>query len=194
MDVWQIDKLILFLILFIPGFISIKVYDLLVPGERRDFSKSLYEVIAYSSLNFAALSWLIILIHSGEFYIHHKVWYFILLLLIMLIIPALWPILFIKLSTSSPIAKYIVHPIRKPWDYIFRKKEDFWIIVHLKNGRKIGGRFGANSFASSYPAEEQIYLEAVWKLDENGKFIESVGRSKGILILGDEILSIEFFK
>ena len=29
--------LALFLIFFIPGFITLKVYDLLVPGEARDF-------------------------------------------------------------------------------------------------------------------------------------------------------------
>jgi hypothetical protein len=37
-DVWGADKLTLFVIFFLPGFISMKVYDLLVPGERRDFS------------------------------------------------------------------------------------------------------------------------------------------------------------
>lgn len=194
MDIWQIDKLVLFLVFFIPGFISIRIYDLLVPSERRDFSKSLFEAIGYSSLNFAALFWLIIPIHSGNFYVHHKLWYFIFLLLIICVIPIFWPILFLKLSTWKPISKYIVHPIQKPWDYVFGKREAFWIIIHLKDRRKIGGKFGTNSFSSSYPSEEQIYLEEVWKLDENGKFIGPIERSKGIIILGKEILSIEFFK
>ena len=30
----------LFLVFFVPGFISLKVYDLFIPSERRDFSKS----------------------------------------------------------------------------------------------------------------------------------------------------------
>jgi hypothetical protein len=46
--------LALSLIFFIPGFITLKVYDLLIPGEVRDFSKSLCDGGAYSSLNFAA--------------------------------------------------------------------------------------------------------------------------------------------
>jgi len=108
--------------------------------------------------------------------------------------PILWPILFLKLSTWKPISKYIIHPIQKPWDYVFGKREAFWIIIHLKDRRKIGGKFGTSSFSSSYPSEEQIYLEEVWKLDENGKFIGPIERSKGIIILGKEILSIEFFK
>jgi len=194
MDIWQIDRLVLFLVFFIPGFISIKVFNLLYPSERKDFSKFLLEAIGYSSLNFAALSWLIILIHSGSFYSNHKIWYFIFLFLIICIIPVLWPILFFKLSNWKFITKYIINPIQKPWDYIFSKKEVLWVIINLKDGRKIGGKYDKNSFSSSYPSEEQIYLEEVWKLDKDGKFIEPIERSKGIIVLGEEILAIEFFK
>ncbi|TFH47086.1 MAG: hypothetical protein E4G94_00930 [ANME-2 cluster archaeon] len=194
MDFWQIDKLTLFLIFFIPGFISIKIYDLLVPSERRDYSKSLFEIISYSAINFAALSWLIILIHSDNFYINHVIFYFFSIFFILFIAPILWPFFIIKLFSWKPIANLIVHPIQKPWDYVFGKRQPYWLIVHLKDGRKIGGKFDYKSFASSNPAEEQIYLEEVWKLDENGKFSEPVERTKGIIILSAEILSIEFFE
>ena len=49
------QTLTLFLFFFLPGFVSLKVYDSLVPSERRDFSKSIYEVVAYSTLNYALL-------------------------------------------------------------------------------------------------------------------------------------------
>lgn len=194
MDIWQIDKLVLFLIFFIPGFIAIKVYDLLVPTEQRDFSQSIYEIIGYSCLNFAALSWLIILIHLGNFYNEHKIWYSFLLFCIMFIAPVLWPFGLLKLSSYKIIAKHIVHPIRKPWDYVFGKKESLWVIVHLKDGIRIGGKFDTNSFASSYPAEEQIYIEEVWEINEKGEFVKPIERSKGIIISEKEISSIEFFK
>jgi hypothetical protein len=80
-----------------------------------------------------------------------------------------------------------VHPIRKPWDYVFGKREPFWVIVHLHNGQRIGGRFDVQSFASSDPADEQIYLEADWVLDEQGRFLRPVERSRGIIIMKDEI-------
>lgn len=194
MDFLQIDKLILFLIFFIPGFISIKIYDLLVPSERRDYSKSLFEVISFSAINFAALSWLIIFIHSDNFYTTHIKLYFFSIFLILFIAPILWPLLILKLFSWKPIAKLIVHPIQKPWDYVFGKRRPYWLIVHLKDGRKIGGKFNYKSFASSNPAEEQIYLEEVWKLDDDGKFLGAVERTKGIIILSAEILSIEFFE
>jgi len=193
MDLWDINKLVLFLIFFIPGFISIKVYDLFIPRERRDFSKSLFEVMGYSALNFAALSWLIILIHSDNFYSANKVIYFLFLFIIIFIIPIIWPLVFLKLSSWHPISKRIIHPILKPWDYVFGKRQCYWAIVHLMNGKKIGGRYDKNSFASSYPAEEQIYLEQVWHLDDKGAFIKPVERSGGIIILGKDISCLEFF-
>lgn len=194
MDIWQTDKLILFLIFFIPGFVSLKIYDLLIPGQQRDFSKSLVEVVGYSALNYAALSWLIIWLYSGNFYQEKRVWFIVSVVFIVLIVPAVWPVLFTRLWKWRPIARYIVHPIKKPWDYIFGKREPYWVIVHLKDGRKIGGKFGEESFASSFPAEEQIYMEEVWELDEEGKFKIPIERSAGIIVLADEISSIELFK
>jgi hypothetical protein len=194
-DIWEIDKLELFLIFLIPGFISIKVYDLLVPREQRDFSNSLYEIIGYSALNFAALSWWIILILSDGFYINHRFWHFLSVFFIMFTAPIIWPLIFLKISTWAPIAKHIIHPVRKPWDYVFMQRKSFWVIIYLKNGTKIGGVYSTNSFASSYPAKEQIYLEEVWELDEEGKrFIEPIKRSKGIIMLGEDISMIEFFE
>jgi Family of unknown function (DUF6338) len=52
---WTQDRLLLFLLFFVPGFISIKIYDLLVPSERRDFQSTLAEAIGYSAVNFAVL-------------------------------------------------------------------------------------------------------------------------------------------
>jgi Family of unknown function (DUF6338) len=194
MDIWNADKLALFLVFVLPGFISMKVYDLMVPGESRDASKSLFEAISYSTLNFAALFWLIALIQADNFYHRHFILYALSIALVMVIVPACWPFVFLKLSSWRPVARHLVHPIRKPWDYVFGKREPFWVIVHLQNGQKIGGRFDNESFASSDPADEQIYLEAVWVLDEQGRFLNPVERSRGIIIMKDEIRAVEFFE
>jgi hypothetical protein len=194
MDVWNVDKLALFIVFFLPGFISIKVYDLLVPGETRDFSKSLFEAIGYSTLNFAALFWLIAIILTGNFYHEHFNLFSLSVVVIMVAVPACWPFVFLRLSTWRPIGKHFVHPIQKPWDYVFGKHDPFWIIVHLKNGEKIGGRFGLKSFASSNPADEQIYLEEVWLLDKADRFLNPVENSRGIIIMNDEIRAVELFE
>ena len=193
MDIFAIDKLRLFLFFFIPGFISMKVYSLIVPGARHDFSKDLLEAVAYSSINFAALSWLIFAISSDKFYLDNQYLYYLLSFFILFIFPIMWPFIFIRVSTWRPIAKYIMHPIPKPWDYVFGKKESYWTIIHLKNEKKIGGIYDTKSFSSSYPEKEQIYLEQVWELDGKGAFVRPIERSEGIIVLGDEIMAIEFF-
>ena len=191
---WEVDKLALFLIFFIPGFISMKIYDLLIPGEKRDFSSAVFEAVAFSALNFAALSWLIILIHSSDFYKNHQVWYFVILFCILFLFPIIWAILIARLLKWRKLTKYIINPTPKPWDAVFGRRESYWVIIHLKDGRKIGGKYDTNSCASSYPVEEQIYLEQVWQLDEKGRFTNPLDRSEGIIVLNKDISSIEFFK
>ena len=49
----SIDTIQLLSYFFVPGFISMKVYDLLVPRTlSRDFSKDVYEAFGYSFINF----------------------------------------------------------------------------------------------------------------------------------------------
>jgi hypothetical protein len=194
MNIWELDRIVLFLLFFVPGFISLKVYDLLVPREYRDFSRSLFEAVGFSSLNYAVLLPVIIPIHLDTFPNEHPFWYYLFLFLIVGVFPILWPILFYWISTSSLGARFIVHPMRKPWDYVFGKRQAYWVIVHLRDGRRIGGRFDRKSFASSFPADEQIYIEEVWRLDTEGKFKPNgkVERSQGIIVLRDEILAVEF--
>lgn len=190
---FDLDKFGWFILFFLPGFISMKVYGLLVPGERRDFSKDVIEAVAYSALNFAALSWLILIILSKGFYSSHPYWFYFCVIIILLVAPIFWPVLFLRLSKIPLIARYILHPMPRPWDYVFGERKAYWVIVHLKDGKKIAGIYDTKSFASAFPEKEQIYLEEVWKLDDNGVFIEPIKRSAGIIILGEEIVSIEFF-
>ncbi|MGC9222968.1 MAG: DUF6338 family protein [Terracidiphilus sp.] len=193
-DIWSADKFTLFVIFFLPGFISMKVYDLMVPGVPREASRSLLEAISYSTLNFGVLFWLIAWIQTNDFYHRHFILYSLAIAMIMVAIPACWPFAYLKLASWQPIAKHFTNPIQKPWDYVFGKRNPYWIIVHLKNGLRIGGRFATHSFASSNPAEEQIYLEEVWTLDEEGRFLKKIEQTRGIIIMQNEIRAVEFFE
>jgi len=194
MEILDLEKLILFTIFFIPGFISIKVYDLLMPGERRNFSDSLFQVIAYSIFNFVIFFWLIYIIYAKELAVENTGLFVFLVFLIIFIFPIFLPIILLRITKLSFISKYIIHPIQKPWDYIFGKREALWVVIHLKDGRKIGGRYDTESFASYFPAEEQIYLQEVWRLNDRDGFKEPIERTSGIIILKDEMAMIEFFK
>lgn len=190
MDIWTTKKLPLFLIFVVPGFVSLKVWNLLVPGERRSFDSSLVDIAAYSALNFAVLAWLITPLLKDEL---DAVASYLAIAAIFIVFPAIWPIFWKWLRTRRWVGKHAIHPIARPWDYVFSKREPAWVIVHMNDGAVIGGRYDAASFASSWPAPEQLYLEELWELDANGDFIKVIDRSRGAIILGTDIRAIEFF-
>lgn len=194
MEIFELNKMLLFIIFFIPGFISMKVFHLMIASEKINFSESLGEAIAFSSINYAALSWLIIIIIKYDLKNEYFILFLILTIFIVFIAPILWTILFVWLSKTKWLRKYILSPIKNPWDYYFEKKKSCWVVVNLKNNEKIGGVYSYNSFSSAYPHKEQIYLEQLWEVDSKDNFIKKVNRTDGIIILGEEIKSIVFYK
>jgi hypothetical protein len=69
-----------------------------------------------------------------------------------------------------------------------------WVVVTLKSGGTIRGKYGLNSFSSVYPSERQIYLEELWLKGEKGGFEKKASRTKGVIISEDEINYIEFYE
>jgi hypothetical protein len=182
------EVLVLFLICFVPGLVMLNVWDHIVAqGSRRDFSKSIFEAVAYSAINLGFFLPLIEVVRSGKL---GPVFSAVAIFVILLGAPATWPFLLRKILSSRWLTKYGMHPDEAAWDFVFGQHEPFWAVVHLRDLRRVGGRFAANSFVSSSPAEPQIYLEEVWKLDEDGRLCEPIERSRGIVILGKEILAL----
>lgn len=193
MNIWEWDKLLLFLLFFMPGFISLKIYDLLIASERRDFSKAWFEAAAYSAINYAVLFPLFPYLNDNWHSLLPWLQYMIGVITLFLM-PIAWPCLIARLLKCNAMAPYVIHPDAKPWDYIFSQKQTFYIIAHLKDGRRISGFYGGQSFASSYPAEEQIYIEQTYVLNDDAHFEHPVGRTKGVIIYGREIVALEFFE
>lgn len=192
-ELFHINNLYFILVFFLPGFVSLKVYDLLVPNEKRNFSDDFLEAIGYSILNLSLLVFLLVpALHFGWY---ENIWVFCTLaFLTLLVFPIIWPILFWIITKNKFFSKWFVSPVRRPWDWVFFRLKPTWVVVHLHDGRRIGGIWDQESYASSFPIKEQIYLEQVWKLDEHGIFEKPIEDSKGVIILGQDISSVEFFK
>ena len=176
----------LLMILVAPGFISLKIWGLIHPSQKIQISESLTEAIIFSSFNYIVTIWLSFLVKDTHF-----AWiYFV---AAMIVFPVLWPILLKRILNSTFLKKKIISIIPKSWDYFFSRKECCFMLIHLNNGRIIGGLYGPDSFASSYPEKEDLYLQEVWKVDEEGNFIEKISGSKGVLVHYDVIEYIELF-
>lgn len=193
MDIWQTDKLILFIAFVIPGFLSIKFYQLIFPGTVRNASDQLIDAIAYSCINYALLFWAIVYVEDSGFRQIHPSLYYMFYVFVLFVSPFFLVLAWKWLRTHERFKGTAPHPTPKPWDFVFKQAKPFWIIVYLKNGNKVGGKYSGKSFASSFPADEQIYLEEAWLVSDAGLLDRAVKQSAGVLVMASEISYVEFF-
>lgn len=99
-----------------------------------------------------------------------------------------WVYTFLQRAGLKPI-----HVIPTSWDWRFSKmKEPHWILVTLKDGSMVSGWFGSSSFASSDSSERDLYIEQLYEIGDEGKWVPTA-EGKGSLISGDQIRSIELW-
>lgn len=189
---FHIDTIRLFIIFILPGLISMHIYRLLIPARRIDWSNVLFEGLFYSSVNFALFLPLIIPIHYNNFPSRHPFWYSFSALVVLLVGPIVLPIIYVNIIRSGKM-KGLQLPYPTAWDYFFDKREHVFMLIHLKDGKMIGGYFGTNSYATAYPDEGDIYLQTVYKVDNDGAFGGPTDSTKGLLIRKDEYSYIELF-
>ena len=123
------DQLALFLIFVVPGFVAMKTHDLLIPAERRDWGSSPIEAISYSMLSPALLFWAVYLLHREGFQDEHPVGYFLGMIGVLFVAPAVWAIL------ARGLQRFVVDPRPTAWDFFFDQRRPVWALFHLKTGQ-----------------------------------------------------------
>ena len=180
------DNFMYFLLLFMPGFIFIKSSNLFVATGENDFSKNWYDAVAYGII-FSGLTYIAYQLLNKYIPLHFF------LVVGMIILPSISPMI-IKWFRDKPcFYKHMLRLEVSAWDYVFSSRQSYWVILHLKDGRDVAGVYSNKSFTSAFPYAKDIYLEELWTLDENKKFLAPVPRSAGLWIIADEISSVEFF-
>lgn len=195
MDIWDSHKLLLFIAFVIPGFITLKVYELLTPTAHRDSAGQLIDAVAFSCINYAILLAPIYLIETHHVREKHPAATLVFYLFVVLLAPVGWPILW-KLLRKTPLAlKYLPHPTGKAWDHVFGdKKVRHWVVITHRDGTRVGGRYDTNSFASSAPHPEQLYLQETWHVNADGGFDRIKESTAGIIVNVADVACVEFFQ
>lgn len=191
MNIWDENKLLLFIGFVIPGFIAIKVYDLINPSSTRESSKHLIDAVAYSSINYACLVWPIIYIEATKIPNQHPFLYRLFYFFVLFVFPVFMAWGWSQLRKTEYFQRNAPHPTLRPWDFVFSQRKYYWVKVTLKDGTKLAGPYAERSFASSSPAEEQIYLEESWIINSDGGFERPKERSDGVIIMASEISYVE---
>jgi hypothetical protein len=182
-------KLAFFALFALPGFISLQVWSLIVPTNERALKDAIPEAIAFGVLN-AVVSAPLLLALSPK-----NIWSLYGLLVVTLVaLPALWPFALKQILRLLSAYDLILKQARNGWDAAFLRREPLFVIVHLKDGRRIGGFYGYQSFAGVYPASGHLYLETLWSLDSDGKFVAPVPDSRGIVLRPDDYHFVELLR
>ncbi|MCU8051456.1 DUF6338 family protein [Shewanella sp. SM43] len=193
MPIWELDKLYIFIIFVIPGFVTLKSYELMCPtAEFKDSSKQVIDAVSFSCINYALLSLFILGVEKSDLRTSCFFAYVIFYLFVLFVFPIIVAFLWRKIRQTDWFLKHAPHPTLKPWDFVFSQRKFLFVKVFLKDKTVIAGYYGEKSFTSSAPAPEQIYLEQTWVLTNGGGFERPKNQSAGVIILSSEISYIEF--
>lgn len=187
-------EFILFLAFIVPGFLSMRVYGLLLPGDEPSLKENVLEAFAFGILNFVVMYWAISLLLDQEFTSRSRLTNYLIVVLTFLIAPITWPVTLKLILRRLAEWNIVLYGYRNAWDDFFLRREPCWIIVHLKDGRRLGGWYGENSYAGLYPNSGHLSLEQLWRLDEQNRFVEPVPQSRGIILRPDDYHFVELFR
>ncbi|QDB79219.1 hypothetical protein FE251_07420 [Georgenia wutianyii] len=84
------------------------------------------------------------------------------------------------------------NPTPSAWDYAFATVRPGWVRVRLSDGSWAGGWFGYDSFATSFPEPQELYLEVGYVMSEEGTFTAEVSAPEGVIIRCQDALVVDF--
>jgi len=180
--------------------VALKFYDFLVPTQRRDFSTALIEVVSYSLMNwvlFASLFAVRKAANPTALGFRSEV----ALLAFLFGTPSFLALMFYYIKTwrwvrrlFRPVGIRITDPAPTAWDHFFREGLSCYIIFHLKSKEMIGASYDKDSFATTYPDIQEIYVEELWVIDPvTREFIKPANNTKGVIIKLDDCDYIEMY-
>lgn len=170
----------------LPGFISLRVWSLIFPTSELALKDELGEAISFGILNAMVCAPLFVLMEPATPQTLYG-----LAILTLVVLPAIWPFPVRWLLRTLQKFNVILITSRSAWDDVFLRDEPYFIIAHLKDGGRVGGYYGSNSFAGLHPISGHLYLEQLWYMDEQGKFTSAVPDSRGLILRPNDYKYIE---
>lgn len=194
-----VDAVYLTLAFLTPGLIIVYIRSQFITGRIPKPNEQVFTYLALSGLNYGLFSWLIYGVVYSEWFKSHPwasalAWFFFIFLA-----PAFIGIFFaysVQRDWAGQIFRKIgLHPVNvwpTSWDRKFcYQRAHCFLTVTLKDGTTVSGYYGGDSFASSEPAERDIFIEQIYDMEEKGQWKERAA-GHGILIMHSEIRCVEF--
>ena len=194
MPEFRIEYFLALAFFVLPGAISMYFFGLLVAHKDRLLKDRILEAVCFSLLNLAIVVWPIHLLLPDGFVAKNPYWAWLLALGLLVVAPAIWPFAAHRALRLAEIKRLISPRSRTAWDEFFDSLRDgIWVQAVLTDGSVVGGVFGRDSFASSYPAPGHIYIQELWEIDPQGHFVRPENGSPGILLRPDDYRYVKVF-
>lgn len=197
-DLKGIENLYLILAFLVPGLVTTYVRAQFLTGRVRNVADSAVPYLAlsvlYYGLSFPAVEAVLSVHEPG--WSKGAAW-----IALIFLGPALFGFLLGLAAAGDWVRRLAariglnpVHPAPTAWDYVFAgRRGDAFVLVTLENGSMIAGLFGADSFASSDPAERDLLIEEVHDVDDEGRWTERPERV-AILVPAKQIKHVEIWR
>lgn len=78
-------------------------------------------------------------------------------------------------------------PTPTAWDKTFQNAAQCFIRILTKEGTWVGGYYGSESYSTSYPEAQQVFLEQAFSVAEDGTIGDKIEGSQGMLVDCSEI-------
>ncbi|HET7229230.1 MAG TPA: DUF6338 family protein [Longimicrobium sp.] len=189
----DVTTVLLFIVVVFPGMISINVYRVLMPARPLDWTTAVLQGLFYSAVNFVPGLPLLYLLLFGRDPLEHPVRYFVAALLVLIVMPMLWPMATVAAFKSNWLRSQFKIRYPTAWDFFFDRCKSSLVLVHMKNGALLAGLWGPGSYAGTFPNDGDIYLEKVYGIDE-GEIGEPLPNTRGVLLRKRDYEYVEFFE
>ena len=116
----SLNAVLIIIIFIIPGFVCERAFSLSIPRARKETTYVILESIFLSCLNYALLSWTIVLMYSYKMYESHQVWFAVICFCILFVAPIITGVLLANLVRSHKFRRFqrwlgLISPIPKAW-------------------------------------------------------------------------------
>lgn len=178
--------------LFAPGMIILWVRSRVQAGPKLDLQERIVAYAIASTAYFAAIS-PFFFIDSG---CTIPAWLWSLLHYAAIPLALGWAVAAMsqrgwEYSVADRLGLKFAHDVPTAWDFTFHNLQpDVYLLVTLKDGSQIAGRWTKGSFASSSREERDLLLGELWDVSDAGTWT-AISPSRSALLCGADIHYIE---
>jgi len=198
MKIESLDIVLYTAIFLLPGFFMRNIISSLNPMRKASDNAAFLSYLMYSVINLALWSWVYVLVANISDSLCLEDWVYWVILVLITIIGATITSFIIGALIQNRFVRFIsnilhlksIDPTDTAWDWLFSKLEPLQLIITLKDNTEICGWYAEQSFSSSDPSDRDIYVQYIYKKDENGMYQHDL-ESSGIYIPKDSVKYIK---